>query len=148
MVRIASQANAHQRTATSEAPENSRKILKTRQKPCLISQRNHRLQRILHKQTFQQLFYRATAENVVQLLTAPNRFFSYVLMCEVVYWWNVMWVAVELFLRSKYLVSSKFRHIETVQKSLSEKVSLGLQKILHRERSFFFPRSHARRDKE
>ena len=72
MVRIAPQANAHQRTATSEAQEDSRKILKTRQKPCLVSQRNHRLQKILHKQPFQQLFYRATAENIVQLLTAPN----------------------------------------------------------------------------
>ena len=161
MVRIASQANAHQRTATSEAQENSRKILKTRQKPCLISQRNHRLQRILHKQPFLSCNCRkyCSAVNSTKLDVSYRRLFSYMLMCEVIYWGNAIWVAVELYflgqnvrqdkrVNNLNLVASTFRHFETVEKSLSEKVSSGLQKILDHEWSSFFPRSHARREKK
>ena len=66
------------------------------------------------------------------------------LMHKVVYWRKAIWVAVELYFLGQNvrldkrannlsLVASKFHHIETVEKSLSEKVSLGLQKILERE---------------
>ena len=166
MVRIPSQANAHQRTATSEAQENSRKILKTRQKPCLISQRNH-------AQTTENTSQTTISTTVLpcncrkycpavkstKLEVSYRRLFSYMLMHEVVYWRNATWVAVELYflgqnvrqdkrVNNLNLVVNRFGHIETVEKSLSEKVSLGVQKILDRERSPFFPRSHARREKK
>ena len=99
------------------------------------------------------------AVNSTKLEVNDRRLFSCMLMCEVVYWGNAIWVALfDYFLDQNVrldkrvnnlnLVASKFRHIETVEKSLSKKVSLGLQKILHRERSSSFPRSHARREKK
>ena len=99
------------------------------------------------------------AVNSNELEVSYRRLFSYMLMNEVVYWRNAIWVAVELYflgqnvrldkrVNNLNLVSSKFRHIETVEKSLSEKVSLGVQKILDREWSSFFPRSRAQREKK
>ena len=99
------------------------------------------------------------AVNSTKLDVSYRRLFSYMLMCEVIYWGNPIWVAVELYflgqnvrqdkrVNNLNLVASTFRHFETVEKSLSEKVSSGLQKILDHEWSSFFPRSHARRGKK
>ena len=166
MVRIPSQANAHQRTATFEAQENERKILKTRQKLCLISQRNHAQTTENTSQTTISTTVLpcncrnyCPAVNSNELEVSYRRLFSYMLMHEVVYWRNAMWVAVELYFLGQNvrldkrannlnLVAGKLSHIETVEKSSSEKVSLGVQKILDRERSSFFPWSHARREKK
>ena len=101
------------------------------------------------------------AVNSTEQEVSCRRLFSYMLMYKVVYWRNAIWVAVEscflgqnvrqdirVIINNLNLLASKFRHIETVEKSLSEKFSLGVKKILDRERSSFFLRSLARREKK
>ena len=98
------------------------------------------------------------AVNSTKLDVSYRRLFSYMLMCEVIYWGDAIWVAVELYflgqnvrqdkrVNNLNLVASTFRHFETVEKSLAEKVSSGLQKILDHEWSSFSSEPRAAREK-
>ena len=91
MVRIASQANAHQRKATSESQENSRKILKTRQKAMLDIPAKPQTTVNTSQTTISTTVLSCNcrkycpAVNSTKLEVSYRRLFSYMLMREVVY---------------------------------------------------------------